>query len=151
VNVLHEINEVINSLSFMQGFAQTSIDKDVPQDLVIITDRERLKVIISNLISNAVKYRNGKTSSFIRICSKLEGQSLVTSVEDNGIGISDEHQTHVFEMFYQAHETAQGSGLGLYIVNEAIQKLGGRITVSSIAGKGSTFTFRIPGNHGTTM
>ena len=144
VNVLNEVNQVISSLSFMQGFAQTMIEKDIPSSLTVVTDRERFKVIVSNLISNAVKYRNEKAPSFIKIRSHLDNNFLVTSVEDNGIGISDEHQNHVFEMFYQAHETAQGSGLGLYIVNEAIQKLRGSIAVRSSTGRGSTFTFTIP-------
>ena len=65
-------------------------------------------------------------------------------IKDNGIGIAKEHLPYIFNMFYRAHTKSIGSGLGLYIVNEAITKLGGRVEVQSVLGKGSTFILTIP-------
>ena len=148
VNVLTVVTEVITSLSFMQGFDKVKTDIAVSSGLIFMTDRERLKVILSNLIGNAVKYRNINIESYIHIKAAIDQGSLVTTVEDNGIGISNEHHDRIFDMFYQAHETANGSGLGLYIVKEAIQKLKGSISMQSRHGDGSTFTFLIPCSSG---
>lgn len=65
-------------------------------------------------------------------------------VEDNGEGIAREYQERIFEMFYRGSNTSTGSGLGLYITKEAVEKLNGKIELTSEAGKGSTFTIMIP-------
>jgi len=105
----------------------------------------RLDIILTNLLSNAIKYADlKKEQPYIEIdiqCSILETQ---IRVRDNGEGIPDNALTKIFDMFYRASEKGTGSGLGLYIVKEAIQKLGGTIQVSSEQGKGTVFDVRIP-------
>jgi signal transduction histidine kinase len=71
-------------------------------------------------------------------------QKLLIQVTDNGSGIEPEHQQKVFQMFYRASEQAKGSGLGLYIVQETLLKLGGSISLSSQLGEGTTFTLYLP-------
>lgn len=144
VCVLEVVDEVINNLAYMQGFDRMQIRKNISTDLYISTDRERLKVIFSNLIANAVKYRDVNKDSFINISAVADQSTITIDVEDNGVGIAPEHTDHIFEMFYQAHESAQGSGLGLYIVGETVQKLRGSITVQSQFAVGSTFTVKLP-------
>jgi signal transduction histidine kinase len=67
------------------------------------------------------------------------------TIQDNGQGIASEHIDKIFKMFYRAAESSDGSGIGLYIVKEVVQKLGGTIEVRSELGKGTTFSLRIPG------
>jgi signal transduction histidine kinase len=74
----------------------------------------------------------------------VTGHQLKIQIEDNGIGISDEHLPKIFEMFYRASEKSQGSGLGLYIVKETLDKLGGSIQVKSTHGHGSIFSLEVP-------
>jgi signal transduction histidine kinase len=97
------------------------------------------------LISNAYKYhRYDQEDPFIRIDSEPIGADLLIRITDNGSGIPEKHLPKIFDMFYRASENSQGSGLGLYIVKEALQKLGGTISVQSECNAGSTFTISIP-------
>ncbi|MFN3841450.1 MAG: sensor histidine kinase, partial [Cyclobacteriaceae bacterium] len=99
----------------------------------------------SNLISNAVKYYDpAKPNAYIRISAGMENPEWWLTVEDNGVGISDNHLEKLFAMFYRAHAHGEGSGLGLYIVNEVCKKLGGTVSVKSVYGEGSSFTVRLP-------
>lgn len=143
--VLHKvIVEVLESLGHMQGYNQVAIVNNVPQDFEVVTDQDRLKVILSNLIANAVNYRDPAKRPFVRISAEQESGSWLLSVEDNGIGIKQEYQDKIFDMFYKAHDRGNGTGLGLYIVREALVRLKGKIEVKSNYGKGSTFTVTLP-------
>jgi signal transduction histidine kinase len=75
---------------------------------------------------------------------KFEQDQAIAVVSDNGKGIHPDHVKSIFEMFYRATEDSQGSGLGLYIVKETIEKLQGSIQVQSIPRKGTTFTIQLP-------
>jgi len=92
-----------------------------------------------------LKYSNPRRDDqLVSIAANVEGKSLKVLIEDNGIGIAAEHQSKIFDMFYRASEKSQGSGLGLYIVKETLDKLNGKIEVSSSLGKGSKFRLEIP-------
>ena len=97
-------------------------------------------MIINNLFSNAIKYADPeKERKWISVNFKMhENDGWELSVEDNGLGIGQEHLDEIFDMFYRANETSDGSGLGLYITKETINKLNGAITVNSEIGKGTT-------------
>jgi PAS domain S-box-containing protein len=144
VNILQVVQEVVDSLSYMSGLNRIQLDIDVSPEIELTTDRERLKVVFSNLLGNAVKYSSTSKESVIKVSSAISGQTLSLSVADNGIGIQPEHLPKIFDMFYQAHDTAQGSGLGLYIVRETVEKLHGTILVESKYGIGSIFTIQLP-------
>jgi signal transduction histidine kinase len=117
----------------------------VQDDLVIIGDSFRLQVVLNNLLSNAFKYRDSsKEKSFVILRAEVIGANLVIMVEDNGLGIPETHITKIFDMYVRAHETSHGSGLGLYIVKETVEKLGGRIEVASEVSSGTSFTITIP-------
>ncbi len=108
-------------------------------------DSRRLKIILSNLISNAIKYHNLRNENpFIEIKVDYDDTRATIRVIDNGMGIAEDHLLHVFKMFYRANETIKGSGLGLYIVSETIEKLKGEISVSSKLNEGTTFTVNLP-------
>ena len=80
----------------------------------------------------------------ITITASATSNSFTFSVEDNGDGIAEDHQDKIFNMFYRASEKASGSGLGLYIVKETLEKMNGTISHQSTLGKGSLFTVTIP-------
>jgi len=138
------IEEVLGGLSHMDGLDTIDVKVNVPSDLTVVSDRERLKVVLSNLLTNAVKYRDHGKSSFIYVRGIQSDGYWTIEVEDNGIGIKAEHLPRVFDMFYKAHDTSRGTGLGLYIANEAIQRLKGSLDVNSVYAEGSTFRIRIP-------
>lgn len=118
-----------------------SIDGTCP----FYSDNYRLAVIINNLISNAIKYRDAtKEKSFINIDIKITEASLSLLFEDNGIGISMEYVEKIFDMFFRATERSEGAGLGLYIVKETVDKLGGTVSVESVLGEGVTFKIEVP-------
>jgi signal transduction histidine kinase len=80
----------------------------------------------------------------IRVTATQENAEIRLVVEDNGIGISEENLSRVFGLFFTEGSRAKGSGLGLYIVHEAVVRLGGRIDIQSEKGKGTTFTLVLP-------
>jgi signal transduction histidine kinase len=96
-------------------------------------------------LSNAYRYHNyNQDGPYIQFTAERKNEFIFITVRDNGWGISVDHQEKIFDMFYRASEISAGSGLGLYIVRETLEKLGGTITVESSLGVGSAFTFSIP-------
>lgn len=107
------------------------------------SDRWRIKVILNNLISNAIRYRNGK-DPVITVNVDVGSTSARMTIQDNGKGISPEHLPNVYKMFYRGTDDGAGSGLGLYIVKEAVDKLQGTVNIESEEGKGTRVTLEIP-------
>jgi signal transduction histidine kinase len=144
-NLYELIEEVANSLKYGNGMENILVRYIIPQDLKVTTDRSRLKVILNNLIGNALKYSNPyHEEPMVSVKAGMNDRNLKIQIEDNGIGISEEHLPKIFEMFYRASEKSQGSGLGLYIVKETLDKLNGSIHVKSSHGHGSTFSLEVP-------
>lgn len=115
------------------------------REVPILTDVHRFKIILTNLFSNAVKYHDPeKGLNAVSIKYTNMGDEWVLEVMDNGIGIEQSRLSRVFELFYRATETAKGSGLGLYIVKDTVERLGGRITVESELGKWTRFLICMP-------
>ena len=109
------------------------------------SDKIRLSEIIRNLVSNAIKYHDAtKSDMFIRVKGSITKDRAEFTFEDNGIGIRKEFIGDIFTMFYRATDTAEGTGIGLYIVKQAVAKLNGEIEVKSTHGAGSIFTLRLP-------
>ena len=138
------IDEILNDIKYYDNANQIKFSKEIncPE---LYTDEKRLKIVFSNLITNAIKYYNPSNEHpFIKIASFREKDEVIIRVEDNGLGIEKEHLPHIFNMFYRAHENAQGSGLGLYIVKDTVNRLDGTITVTSEVNKGSRFTVSLP-------
>ncbi len=139
------IDESIKTHQYMNGFNEFKWKVTISVAQPFYSDPTRMKIILSNLISNSIKYRDPQSSDPFVAIDILCNKSLSTiSISDNGIGIPTEHIDKIFDMFYRAHATSQGSGLGLYIVRETILKLGGKITVDSEPGKGTTFRITLP-------
>lgn len=139
------IREVTNSLAYMSTGKNIRIDIDIPEKISLLTDPNRLAVILNNLTSNAYKYhRLDQADPYIRFTALRKQHQVLICVEDNGIGISDDYHRKIFDMFFRASVQSEGSGLGLYIVQETLTKLNGTIQVNSVPGLGSTFTVTLP-------
>ena len=112
----------------------------------IVADRAKIKQILTNLLSNAVKFT--PAGGRVHLTSTRAEADLLVSVEDTGIGIRPEDQERIFAAFTQVDgsyaRNYQGTGLGLTLVKRFVEMHGGSISVSSRAGEGSIFTFRIP-------
>ncbi|SDD27269.1 PAS domain S-box-containing protein [Mucilaginibacter pineti] len=117
----------------------------------IYSDKDRISQVITNLITNAIKY-SPHTDKII-VSTRLEGHEAIVCVQDFGIGIPEDKKDKVFEQFYRVsgnkQHTFPGLGLGLYISSEIVKREGGRMWVNSIEGKGATFCFALPVNDGT--
>ena len=137
----------------MQELAQTVTDKQLhmlsdfdPSVRMIMSDPNLLRMIVTNLCSNAVKYT--PPGGTVTLGYKREGEVLVVTVIDTGMGIPANDQEQIFSKLFRAsnatRDVPDGTGLGLYIVREAVAVLRGKATFSSVEGKGTTFTVRLP-------
>lgn len=145
INLYYFVDEIINNIDL--GDRQTGIDIRlmISQDFEVISDPTRLKIIVKNLISNAVNFSTPlKEMRWIRISSLRFENKFQLIIEDNGEGIRKDLAGKIFDMFYRASEKSKGSGLGLYIVKEMIDKLDGAIKVNSVYGEGSQFIVELP-------
>jgi signal transduction histidine kinase len=124
---------------------QVNLILDIEEKAIFITDTYRLKIILNNLISNAVKYSsNRNNNAFVEIWSRVDEHSCNFYVKDNGEGIPDHLKDKVFEIYYRANNKTSGAGLGLFICNEAVRKLKGTIELETKLGQGSTFSVNLP-------
>ncbi len=145
VNIRDVVNDSIKRLLYMEGSDKITKTIDIIEQSPLYCDAYRLLVIFNNLLSNSIKYRDPqKEESFIHFYITIEKRLLTIRVQDNGIGIPAHFLPKVFNMFYRATERSEGAGLGLYIVRETVQKLGGRVDVQSEYGIGTTFEIEIP-------
>jgi signal transduction histidine kinase len=134
------IREVMEDLKYLDESNRILRLVSVTGQGVFYSDAKRLKVITSNLISNAIKYHNPYAENpIIEVKVDYNEKTAVMQVIDNGSGIAEEHLQNIFKMFYRATDNSKGSGLGLYIVKETIERISGEITVKSEVGKGTTF------------
>ena len=141
------VTEVIDGLRYSKDFEKIGFDVEPPGDFTLRTDPKRLRVILNNLITNSLKYHDpDKGRSQIKIIFRQTEQFWSVTIQDNGVGIKPDHHTKIFDMFYRAHENSEGSGLGLYIVKEVAERMGGAVSVESEFGKGSAFTVLFPEN-----
>jgi len=112
----------------------------------VFSDPSLLKLVMENLIDNAVRYTPGPGKIDIHLTKKEN--SLLFRIQDSGVGIPESEQKYIFQKFYRAENAlkrrTRGSGLGLYVCKSAIEKLGGKIWFQSKENKGTTFYFTIP-------
>ena len=144
--VISQVHELLNQKAIEKGLdLKMVMDADVPE--VVIGDPNRLNQVILNLAGNAIKFTE-KGSVTIQVSKGAEQDIIRFSILDTGIGIPKEKQAQIFESFTQAHSSDSrrygGTGLGLTISRQFIELMGGTLSVQSIEGSGSTFSFAIP-------
>jgi signal transduction histidine kinase len=138
IDIRQVIELNLEQLKYLSGFENIQVQIKVVQDEAFYADKARLSVILCNLISNSIKYRDpSKTENRLSISFLLEKRTAELSVEDNGIGIAEEVLPNVFNMFFRGTEKSDGAGLGLYIVKESVSKLKGEVTIESRVGHGT--------------
>ena len=145
---------VIEDLEHMEGVEEVEKDLFIDSQVDFISDPNRIKVILSNLVHNSLRYTinyRGAHSGKLEVKGEVTEEAATITVTDNGPGIGEQHLPRIFEMFYRGDEKISGTGLGLYIVKEAIEKLEGSIEVASTVGEGTTFVLRIPNLAGSVI
>lgn len=140
--ILRDVQEsLINLVLDSKIKVYVNLDENTPW----YSDTLRVKTIVTNIFSNAIKYQDlQKQNPFIKIATRITPELCEISISDNGIGIEEEFQTKIFDLFFRATDQANGTGLGLFIVRDTVQRLNGSIEVQSEVGKGTTFLIRIP-------
>ena len=145
VDIRQIIEDSFERLKYMEGSESISKTIEVRGSLPFHSDPYRLSVIINNLVSNAIKYRDvAKKDHVLSVKANVTDNNVEISVSDNGIGIPEEYLHKIFDMFYRATDRSEGAGLGLYIVRETVEKLQGSIAVESEAGEWTTFRIALP-------
>ncbi|NJN42473.1 MAG: hypothetical protein HC811_09880 [Flammeovirgaceae bacterium] len=138
------INEILDNYRYMDSFEKLYIHTryDI---LSVKTDRFLFKLIMNNLISNAIKYQRNQHDHTpeISITTHRVNGSIKVGVSDNGTGIKEDSKNHLFTMFYRGDSSTYGSGLGLYIAKVSAERINAKIEVDSVYGSGSTFTVTI--------
>ena len=144
INLRELLKSIMNDYRFHMDFESIIVKYDLEIEKVI-SDELRLRIIFNNLISNAFQYRNKNAkNSYLWISSWVSNGDLHMTFEDNGQGFNSEIKNKIFRIFYRGNVESTGAGLGLYITNESVNKLRGKITVNSTLGKGSVFKITIP-------
>ncbi|MEO9802211.1 MAG: tetratricopeptide repeat-containing sensor histidine kinase [Reichenbachiella sp.] len=146
INFDEMVADCIESFSYLPGFDKINFEIDLDKDLKIQSDRSLMNTIIQNLIENSIKYsRQNIGDPFVKIQIKQTAEDyMCVIVEDNGIGIDEKYHSKVFEMFYRANDEVQGSGLGMFILKSAVEKLEGEVSLVSEPNKGTKFVILLP-------
>jgi signal transduction histidine kinase len=145
VNISDLVDDVIENLSTLENASRIEFKKFIRIEENVMIDRVRFMVILNNLISNAIKYHNySLTNPWIKIMISKIGDKIQIMVADNGHGITDEHRDKIFEMFFRTSDSPLGSGMGLFIVKETVEKMNGKIQLSSKEGEGACFRIDLP-------
>ncbi|HEX5950931.1 MAG TPA: HAMP domain-containing sensor histidine kinase, partial [Actinomycetota bacterium] len=140
------VREVIESLGAEASRVQVRLADDLP---VLTTDRQLLSQVLQNLVDNAMKYSPDGSPCELEAIARDD--AIVFWVQDHGIGIPANELPRIFERFYQVDQsttrTFRGAGLGLSLVQDLLEHLGGTIEVHSVEGEGSRFTVTLPVRH----
>jgi len=143
------IQDVIQTFSHMADEKGLRFVIEMPEDIVLFSDKRRIKQVFMNLVSNAIKFTDHGT---IKIAARITNDGNVEiRVRDTGMGIKEEDMSKLFEPFQQVdvslRKRHEGTGLGLYLTKKLAELLGGDISAKSQYGQGSEFTFAIPLRH----
>ncbi|MDZ4758238.1 MAG: hybrid sensor histidine kinase/response regulator [Bacteroidota bacterium] len=138
--------DIFEQFQYYPGAESINFIINTNQNTPWMGDLFRIKIIFNNLITNAIKFQRNEIANkhIIFTCDTKGPDKAVLTFEDNGIGIDEENQKRIFEMFYRATRENSGSGIGLYIVKEAINKIGALIRIESKPNMGTKFILEIP-------
>lgn len=144
INLQKEVEDILESLNSLPNFSNINFIKQVTIP-TFLCDKILLIIILQNLIINSINYSDAsKEHQFIKISAKEYEKDIMIIVEDNGIGMAVDIQHRVFDMFYRGTTVSKGSGLGMYIVKNAVKKLKGVISLKSEEGVGTAVSIQLP-------
>ncbi|SFC39297.1 PAS domain S-box-containing protein [Flexibacter flexilis DSM 6793] len=138
------IQDSLGNLRFMENAEKLAVELKIDQNVDFYSDISRISIVLQNLISNSIKYQRRDAGAMVTIEVKTSEFAATIIVEDNGKGIEEVYLERIFDMFFRASEESYGSGLGLYITKQVIEKLEGSVRVESEIGVGTTFIIKIP-------
>lgn len=151
-NMLEEIDfnkmlkDIASEYRYHPAMENVELSYDVQGEVPFSSNEVKVRIILNNLVSNAIKYKkedfNGTHNVDVFVNTNADGVRI--EVKDTGVGIAEENQQKVFQMFYRDSKGNSGSGLGLYLVKEAVKRLEGRITVQSVKGEGTSMIVELP-------
>ena len=141
-NLAESMKQWIKLFSASAQKKHIAISMDAPDTIMLRADQDKIERICYNLLSNALKYTS--EGGEITLTAKEENGRVMISVADNGCGISSDELPYIFDRFYQAKNAGRGTGIGLAIVKAFTELHHGEVSATSVEGKGSTFTIRIP-------
>jgi PAS domain S-box-containing protein len=145
INFKKIIKECKEELSEEQNYVKINFSIDITLKEKYFSDELAIKTIFKNLFDNSIKFINPSiTTHFIKINIKQVSQNIIIKFEDNGVGIERKYLPDIFRMFFKGSNLSAGSGLGLYVVKLAVERLNGIIEVDSELGKGTIFTIMLP-------
>lgn len=143
INIMSMVQDILHSLRHLPDFGSINFEVKIDHLLELKADKVLVLSVFQNLIHNAINYCN-QDSPRIKIKVEKFESGIQLQIIDNGQGIPEGIRDRVFEMFYRGHPDSTGSGLGLFIVKNALEKMKGTIRFESEVGKGTTFTIYIP-------
>lgn len=139
------IDDIWENQRFSHEASSIFTQFEVNQASSFCSDSQRLKIVLNNLMANAIRYSDQtKANRTLNVQVTVNQTTAIIEVSDNGIGISAKHLPHIFEMFYRATDKSNGSGLGLYIAAEAVHKMKGKLEVESKQNVGTLFRVSLP-------
>lgn len=139
------VQGTLESFEYYENAGQIAFDVTVDAGATFMGDATRTQIVLNNLVSNAIKYqRTDEPNKKVNIKVQVTPERALIEVSDNGTGIAPEEKESIFTMFYRSQAKNAGSGIGLYIVKETLDRLGGTIQLESTLGEGSEFTVEIP-------
>jgi signal transduction histidine kinase len=139
------VSSVLSQLKFHEGFSRVKFIVTNNLNSEILSNKLILSSVFQNIIQNAVKYQDyHKAQSCLEIIFNKKDNGIEIIFDDNGIGIDDNLQSRIFDMYFRGTTSVSGTGLGLYIVKIGIEKLRGTITMKSVKGLGTKFTIFLP-------
>ncbi len=138
------LDRICDGLGYLEGSRVVKCERLVNEQVPFHTDVDRLTIIFRNLLTNAFQYFDRTKSCRLTINVQVNSQFAIITFKDNGIGIDPALQDRVFEMFFRASEASNGSGLGLYVAKNAVERLGGEIELTSVFEVGTEIVIRLP-------
>lgn len=138
------LQDVIHNLRQEHGNDKVDFRMEMPNRAIWETDPHLMRAIFENLLDNSIVFRSTERNPWCRIQADIERDQLRLTIEDNGLGIKDEDAQQAFEMFFRGSNASGGSGLGLYIVRMAVEKLAGEIRFGSKADPGTVIQIDLP-------
>ncbi|UWX54937.1 PAS domain S-box protein [Maribacter litopenaei] len=145
INFSALISRSLEDFWYLENTQKIKVIKNIEEGDPFFSDNKRVMVLLNNFISNAIKYHDmEKTSPSIWINIKTNQKEAIIRIEDNGTGIAKENQDKIYNMFYRTTSKVTGSGIGLFIVKEILDRLKGTVSLESTLNKGSVFTIKLP-------
>jgi signal transduction histidine kinase len=139
------VKDSFQNFRYLNGWDKVGLQVEISAEIPFYNDLFRVSIILNNLIANAIKFRRPEAArSFVSFRIEVDERKATVYINDNGTGIAPTSIPKIFDMFYRGSETSTGSGLGLYIVKQALQKIEGQIQVESTLGVGTMFTLTLP-------